>query len=159
MPNHSLERLGVRRSVRSVYCRNNNADIGDLRGVAAIATYNPDHRRPTFPCQLQRRDQIWTHVFLGVSAADRENQERVLRLQPASFKPLNKYRCPAFVVCPRRQLSDVVGRRITFHPRNFPEIVDGMGGVRRAAPNSENEEPAAARTDCREKLDCFLAKS
>ena len=95
-------------------------------------------------------DEIRADVFLQIAAADGKNQQAVLRVQPAAFKPLGKNRRPAFVVGARGQFGNVVGGRISLESADFAEIVDSVAGVGRAAADAEDEQPSAALAHARQ---------
>ncbi len=64
------------------------------------------------------------------------------RREPA--KPLGEARVPPLVVHARRQLADVVGRRVGLEPAQLSEVVDRVARVAGAAADAEDEEAAPA---------------
>ena len=48
MPNHGLERLGVRRDVRGIDRRDDNGHIGNLCRVSSVAAHDPQDRATSF---------------------------------------------------------------------------------------------------------------
>ena len=80
-----------------------------------------------------------------------------MAVEAAHFEPFPKRRIPAFIVGSGGEFRYVVGGRIRFDSRNFPEVVDGVRGVGRTAADSEDKEPSAARADGDEFLDALFA--
>ena len=62
-----------------------------------------------------------------------------------------KTRRPALVVGARGQLRDVVGRRVGLDAGDLAEVVDRVRGMRRAAADAEDEEPAARAAQIRQQ--------
>ena len=85
MPHDALKRLAVRRDMRGIHCRNDDARGGLLRGVTAIAPNNADNRRTDLLGDLNRADEIGADVFFEISTADRKNQQAILRIDAAAF--------------------------------------------------------------------------
>ena len=67
-----------------------------------------------------------------------------LRVGPAHLEPFGKHRLPAFVVGARRELGDIVGRRVGLDAAQLAEVVDGMAAVARAAADAKDEQPTVA---------------
>ena len=88
MPHDGLKRLRVRRDVLRVHGGNEDARVGRLRGVAPVAAHDAEHRRAGLLRQLNRADEVGADVLFQIAAADGEDEERVLRLEPAAFEPL-----------------------------------------------------------------------
>ena len=151
VPDDGLKLLGVRRDRCGIHRRYDDARVGDPRGVPAVAADDPEDRAADASCELERLHQILADVALGAAAADREHEHGVLAAQTAFEQPRGEHRVPAFVVRARRQLRHVVGRRVGFEPRELAKIVDGVRGVRGAAADAEQEQPAAARPDERQR--------
>lgn len=150
MPDHRLKRLAVRRDVSRVDRRHNDTRRRFLRSVTAVASNDADNRGANLPGELNCADEIWADVFLQIPAADGENEQAVLRVQPAAFEPLGENRGPAFVVGAGSQFGNVVGGRISLESADFTEVVDGVAGVGRAAADAEDEQPSAALAHARQ---------
>jgi hypothetical protein len=85
-------------------------------------------------------------------SADREDEQRVAGREPRDLEPRVEARLPPLVVRPRRELCDVVGRCIRLEAAELAEVVDRVRGVRRAAPDPEDEEPSLPVPHVRERL-------
>ena len=90
--------------------------------------------------------------FSRTSAADRENEKRVVGLELADLQPLGEDRFPAFVVGSCRQLGDVVRRRIGLDAGELAEIIHRMRAVSRAAADAQKEQPPSPLTQRRERV-------
>ena len=71
MPNHRLERFGVRRDVSGIDRWDDNGHVGNLRGVSSVAAYDAQDRGTAFLRELQRAHQIRTDIFFNAAAAHR----------------------------------------------------------------------------------------
>ena len=152
MPDHGLEGFGVRRDVVGIDGRDDHAGVG-LRGcVTAVFTYDADHARADLLGELDGGDETGGDVFLEVAAADGEDEERVFGVEAGAAEPLDEHAGPTVVVGAGGEFRDVVGRRVNFEAGDFTEIVDGMGGVGRAAADAEDEQTATAIADADEFL-------
>ena len=81
MPDYGLKGLAVRRHVVWVHGRHDHAGIRDFRRVAAVLADDADDACADLLRELERGDKIRGDVFLQVAAADRKDEERVLRFQ------------------------------------------------------------------------------
>ena len=70
MPDHGLKSFRVRGDVHWVDGGNNNANVGDLRGVTTVAPDDSEDAAAAFLRKLERRHQIRADIFLNVPAAD-----------------------------------------------------------------------------------------
>ncbi len=80
-----------------------------------------------------------------------KHQNRVARLQMTDSQPCLEHRRPSFVVHPRRQLRNVVGRRIRLNSCQFAEIVDRMRGIACTAADAQDEQAAGALANLGQK--------
>src|SRR2546423_15003516 len=126
MPDDGLECLGVRSNVRLVYCWHNDANIGSLCSVAAIAPYNPKNGSASLFGKIDSGNKIGTNVSLCVSTSNGEDKNCVFGGQATSFQPLDEYRLPTLIVCSCGQLRHIVRRPVTFDPANFSKIINSM---------------------------------
>ena len=90
MPNHSLERLGVRRDVCGIDCRDDNRHVGNLRCVSSVAAHDPKDRATSFLRELQCAHQIRTDILFKAAAAYRQYKNRVFFVKSAPFKPFGE---------------------------------------------------------------------
>ena len=74
------------------------------------------------------------------------------------FQPLREDRAPAFVVRPRGQFRNIIGRRVTLEACDLAEIVDGVRSVGGTAADAKDKEPSVAFAHRRQQLHGFLAK-
>lgn len=153
MPNDCLKRLGVRRHVLGIDGRHDDCGVRDRRSEAAVAADHGNDFAADALGVLESQDEIRAHVLLQITAADREDHDGILRVQPAHFEPLRKDRGPSFVVRSRRQLADVVGRRVRFDTGDLTKVVDGVRRIAGAAADAENEKASAAGARLREDFD------
>ena len=121
--------------------------VGDLCRVAAITADDADDAGTALLGKLEGTHKVGADVFFEVAAADGENEERVLLVEPAALEPLGEDAFPALVVGARGQLGNVVGRRVAFQPGDLAEIVDRVRCIGRAAADAQDEKPAAALAD------------
>ena len=61
--------------------RNDDARVGDLLRVAAVAADDAEHFGPDLACQLERAHEVHADVLLAVAAADAEDENTVARPQ------------------------------------------------------------------------------
>ena len=85
MPHDALKRLAVRRDMRGIYRRNDDAGRRLLRGVTAIATNDADDRRANLLRHLNRADEIGADILFQVASADGKNKQAVFRIDAAAF--------------------------------------------------------------------------
>src|SRR6266849_4402518 len=64
-------------NLRRVDRRDNDADIGDFRGVATIAPYDSQNFRADTLCVLQSNHQIRADIFFEVAAADGKHKHQI----------------------------------------------------------------------------------
>src|SRR5208282_2173072 len=110
----------------------------------AVASNDADNRGADLPGELNGADQVGADVFFEITTADGKNEQAVLCVQPAAFKPLGENRGPAFVVGAGSQFRNIIGGRISLESADFAEVVDSVAGVGRAAADTEDEQPSAA---------------
>src|SRR5687767_13632909 len=123
----------MRRDVVWVHRRNDNCNVRDSCGVTTISTNDTEHARSALLRQLQGSDQVRAYVFLQATPAHGENEKRVFVVKAAAFEPLSKDSAPTFIVRPRGQFRNIIGRGIAFQPCDLSKIVDGMRSVSRTA--------------------------
>src|SRR5580704_9458991 len=116
MPNDGLESLGVRRHARIFDRRDHDNNVAGLLGIAAVTAHNAEYFEAPRLALLDRADDVGADVLFQIAAANRKNEDSILGIGAADLEPFGKYRRPAFVVGPRRELRDIVGRRIGFDP-------------------------------------------
>ena len=63
-----------------VYCRDDDAGIGDPGGESAVTSDDTANLSSNLPGKLQRADQIGADIALRIAAADRENANCILLL-------------------------------------------------------------------------------
>ena len=156
MPDDGLKRLAVRRDVRRVHRRHDDAGSSLLRSVTTVATDNADHRCADRIGDLNRADEIRADIFFEVAAADREDEQAVLRIDTTALEPLGKNRRPAFIVRARGEFGNIVRRRVSLEAADFAEIIHGMTSIACAAADAEDEQTSAAITDGREFVGAFF---
>ncbi len=156
VPHDCLEGLTVGRDVVCVHGRNHHARVGDLCRVSAIAPDDAHDAGPDLSGEIDREDEVHADVFLAAAPANRQHEQHVLGLQPASLQPVHEDALPPFVVGPGGQLRDVVHRRVRLDAGDLPEIVHGVRTVRGAAADTKEEQPAAAGAKIAEEPDDFL---
>src|SRR5215813_10763777 len=100
MPDHRLKGLRMRCHSIGIDGRHNHDGVADFRGVATVSADDTKHLRPNLLGVLQGTDEIWTDVLYEVAAADRKDEQRVNRLEPADLQPFSEHCFPAFVIGP-----------------------------------------------------------
>ena len=80
MPDDGLERFGMRRDRFRVHRRNDAAGVRRLRRIASIAPDDAGDLRADALRIFDRLNEIGADVLLQVAAADREDEQGVLRL-------------------------------------------------------------------------------
>src|SRR6266446_1145494 len=118
--------------------------IADLRRIPTVPADNTEYLRSNLLGVLCRTDKIWTDVLFQVASAHRKYEERIDGLEAAHLQPLYKNRFPALVIDPCCQFGNIVGRRISLYPDNFPEVIDRMTAVSGAATDPKKEQSATA---------------
>ena len=81
VPNDGLERFRMRRDRFRVHRRNDAAGVRRLRRIASIASDDARDLRADALGIFDRLNEIGADVLLQVAAANREDEESVLRLQ------------------------------------------------------------------------------
>src|SRR5207248_11355976 len=82
-------------------------------------------------------------VALGVAAADREDQQRIIGAESADLEPAGKHRVPPLVIRARGQLGNVVDSRIGLDVAELAEVVDRVAAIAGAAADAEQEKAPA----------------
>src|ERR1700684_4143055 len=77
---------------------NDEAGVGYLRGIAAVATHDTPKARADLFRQDETGDQIHADVVLRISAADGEDEDAVAPAEMAASQPVGITRFPAVVV-------------------------------------------------------------
>lgn len=95
VPDHGLEGLGMRRHVVRIDRRYDDDHVADLRRVASVTADHPEDARADFLRELQRTNQIGADILLDIAAADREDEDRAVRIEPADCEPLAEDDVPA----------------------------------------------------------------
>lgn len=152
MPDKGLEGLGVRRDCLRIYDGNEDADVGQLRCGAAIASDDAGNRRAFFARVPQGGDEIRADVFLDVASANGEYEDHIQRAEPARAEPVAIRGVPAFVVYARGEFRNIVCDGIRFDARDFAEIAGGVRGVAGSSSDAEKKEAAAAITQCAQEI-------
>src|SRR5438874_1317712 len=119
---------------------NNDAGIGDLSREASIATHDPTDSRTDLFRVLKGMDQVGTDIALQVTAADRENKDKVSFTQSAAFEPISVACVPPIIINTRRQFRDIVSWCIALDPGNLAKVVHGMRGVPSTATYAKKED-------------------
>ena len=153
VPHDRLESLRVRRHMIRVHRGHDHARRRLFCRVTSVAAHDAHHGCADGFRHLNRADEIGTDVLLQVAAADGENQQAILAVDPAALEPFAEDRRPAFIVGAGSEFRDIVRRRVGLEPANLPEIIHRMTCIRRAAAHAEDEEPPPALADFRQLLD------
>ena len=143
MPDHRLERFGMRRYRFGINGRYNRYGIADFRRVTSITANDPEHLRSDLFGILQCMNQIGTDILLKVAAANGKDEDRVGRPETARLQPFNKHRFPAFIIGPRGEFGNIVGRRIRLHADDLAEIVNRVAAIAGAASDPKKKQPSA----------------
>ena len=161
VPDHGLEGFGVRRDRVRVHRRDDADRVADLGRVAAVAADHAEDLRADRLGILQRAHEIGADVLLEIAAADREHEQRVLRLEPAHLEPLDEHRLPAFVVGARGEFRDVVGRRIGLDADDLAEVVDRVRALPALppTPRKNSRPPLSAQRRKRSAMRSITATS
>jgi len=104
MPHYGLECFRVRRNVSRVDRWNNDADIRNFGGVAAIASNDPQNFRANSFRILQGGYQVGADIFFEIAAADRKDEHQIIGTQAADPKPGFEHTCPTFIIGSRCKL-------------------------------------------------------
>jgi len=150
MPDDRLEGFGVRRHRRLIDDRDQHANIGDFGSVAAVASDHAADGRADALRLLHGAHEIGADVLLKIAAAYRKDHHHIAGVQAAAAQPVSKRRLPAIVVNARRQLRDIIGRRVGFNAADFAKVVDRMRSVPGTAADSQNKQSPASVTQCRQ---------
>ena len=142
MPDHGLEGLGVRRDCGRVYDRDDDAGVGDLCSVAAVAADHSADFGADLARVLQSAHEIGADIFLRVATADGKNKHQIVVVQPRTAKPVGVASVPAIIVDPGGEFGNVVGGSVRFDLRYFAEVTYRVGSVARAAADPQEEKPA-----------------
>ncbi len=102
MPHDCLERFRMRSYVSRIHCRNHDADIGYLGGVAAVAANDAEDFRAYGFCVLQGSHQIGADILFEIAATHRKHEHKIVGAQAADSQPGLEHGCPTFVVHPGR---------------------------------------------------------
>src|SRR5579885_1964055 len=156
VPDDRLQRFNKRRDGIIRNCGNNEAGIGDLRRITAVPTDDAKNACADTFCQLQTAYKVHADLALTVSSADRENKDRVLRIDSAATQPVCVAAFPSVVIDSGCKFGHVVAGRIAFHACDLAEVIDCMAGVARASANAEKEDAAAVLADIRQQRNHFF---
>src|SRR5262249_16550509 len=85
VPDNSLERLRVGRHGFRIDCGDDDASVGDLRGVATVAPDDAEDGAADVFGVLQRLHEIRADVLLEVPAAHGHDEDHVVRAQVADL--------------------------------------------------------------------------
>src|SRR5215510_1934601 len=122
MPDHSLERFGVRRDPFGLNRRNDDADIRDTSCISAITADDSENRGSNAPGVIEGAHDVGTDIVLKASSADGKHENRISCLKPAYFEPRRKHCRPAFIVGTGREFRDIVRWSIGLDSRELSEI-------------------------------------
>ena len=161
VPDDRLELLDMRRAAlgRRV---DDDADVGGLRRRAVGSPDDAEDACAHLPRELDRADEVHGDVVRAASAADREDEDRVLRGEPRGPEPRVEARLPSLVVRPGRELGDVVGGGVRLEVAELAEVVDRVRRVRRTAADTRARRAgraAAARRRARRARSSTAAAS
>lgn len=140
MPDEGLERFGVGRDVGRIYSWDDDAGVCNLSRISAVTADNAANRCASFLRVFERADEIGADVFLGVAAADGEDEDHVGFVEVRSTEPVGVASFPAFVVDASSEFGNVVGRRIGFDLGDLAEVADSVRGMASTATNAEKKE-------------------
>src|SRR5438270_11848750 len=129
MPDDRADALGLGRHVVREEWGDEYARVGVAAGVAPVAADDAEDPGSPIPREIDGTDDVGGDAALEVTAANREDEEGVGRVQAGDPQPLDEGRVPALVVDPGGQLADVVGRRVGLDAADLAEVVDGMARV------------------------------
>lgn len=144
VPDHGLEFFGVGRDRIRGDGGNDEAGIGYLRGVAAVASNDAENTGAGRAGDAERSDEIEADAAFSIAAADGENKHGVAGADVAAGEPVGVAGVPAVVVDASRELGDVVGRRVGLDAGDLAEVVDGVAGVACAPADAEEEDASTA---------------
>ncbi len=136
--------------------RHDDACVGDLSGVAAIAPDDADDLRALLLCESQRLDEVGADIFFDIAAAHREDKHRVAFAQMAAGEPARVACVPAIVVDACGQFADVVGGGVALDAGDLTEIVNSVAGMAGAPADSKKEHAAVFFTGFAENVDHFI---
>src|SRR5258707_13727370 len=97
MPHHDLESLGQGRYPARIVLRNEHDHIAVLGGISAVPADDPKHFCRAHFGQIDCLDDVGTDLALGVTAADRIDEERILLADLARIDPCCKNGMPSSV--------------------------------------------------------------
>ena len=115
-----------------------------LGGVSAVPAHDPEHLCRTRLGQIDRLDDIGTDLALGIAAADRIDQDRILIAEVTGVEPCCKHRIPSLVIGACGELRDVVDGAVGFDPAELAKVIDGVAAIGRAAADADQEQPPPA---------------
>ena len=98
MPDDGLELLGVGGDGFGRQRGNDEAGIGDPRGVAAIASDNAKDAGACLAGETERRYKIHADPVLRITATDGEDEDGVTGIEAAAKEPVGVAGIPAVVV-------------------------------------------------------------
>ena len=87
MPDHRLERFGMRCDTLLRRSGNHDDDVAGLFRIAAVASDDAEHACVARLRFLHRRDDIGADIAFEIAAADRENQDGIARSDAADPQP------------------------------------------------------------------------
>lgn len=73
MPNHGLERFGMRRDTLLCRSGNHDDDVAGLLRIATVASDDAEHACALRLRLVHRRDDVGADIAFEIAAADREN--------------------------------------------------------------------------------------
>ena len=131
----------MRRHIVGIHDRDENAGVGNFCCVTAVAGDNPDNFCFPLFCEIKRMHDVHAHLFLHVSATNREHHDGIPRSNMVALEPAREYAVPPVVINARGKLGDIVGRSIGLNVGDFAEVIDRVGSVGRGTANAKHEEP------------------
>ena len=88
----------MRRDAIGVHRWYDDAGVGDLRGIPAVAAYDAKNFSTDLLRVLQRENEVRANVLFKVPAAHGKNQHGIVPAEVAYLKPRRKDGRPALVV-------------------------------------------------------------
>jgi len=146
MPDHRLKGLREWSNPARFHLRDHNHHIAMLGSMAAVATDDSEDARAARLRQIDGVHDVGTNVSLGITAADRVDEDCVPLAQLTDLEPSCEDSFPSLVVGTSRQLRHVIHRAIGLDAAQLAEIVHGVTAIGGAAADAEQKQPAFAAT-------------
>src|SRR5215467_752494 len=144
MPDHRLESFGQGCDPARIDLRNEYNHITVLGGIPVVPADNPKHFCRARLRQVDCLYDVGTDLTLGVAAADRIDEERILLAELTRIEPCCKDGIPSLIVGAGGELGDVIDGAIGFYSAQFAKIVHSVAAIGRAATNANQEKASLA---------------